>query len=110
MIILIDQKSISSLDFKQKLTKIFIHGFLHLLNYDHIRLKDFKRMLKEEEKIFNNLESKIKKLFKKNYINLLYIIFLGGVSSYSLPPYNYYIVNFITFTLFFIFIFNKKKS
>jgi probable rRNA maturation factor len=55
-------KSISSLDFKQKLTKIFIHGFLHLLNYDHIRLKDFKRMLKEEEKIFNNLKSKIKKI------------------------------------------------
>ena len=55
-------KSISSLDFKQKLIKIFIHGFLHLLNYDHIRLKDFKRMLKEEEKIFNNLESKIKKI------------------------------------------------
>ena len=55
-------KSISSLDFKQKLTKIFIHGFLHLLYYDHIRLKDFKRMLKEEEKIFNNLESKIKKI------------------------------------------------
>ena len=55
-------KSLSSLDFKQKLTKIFIHGFLHLLNYDHIRLKDFKRMLKEEEKIFNNLESKIKKI------------------------------------------------
>ena len=55
-------KSISRLDFKQKLTKIFIHGFLHLLNYDHIRLKDFKRMLKEEEKIFNNLESKIKKI------------------------------------------------
>ena len=27
-----------------------------------IRLKDFKRMLKEEEKIFNNLESKIKKI------------------------------------------------
>jgi hypothetical protein len=25
-------------------------------------LKDFKRMLKEEEKIFNNLESKIKKI------------------------------------------------
>jgi probable rRNA maturation factor len=55
-------KSISSLDFKQKLTKIFIHGFLHLLNYDHIRFKDFKRMLKEEEKIFNNLKSKIKKI------------------------------------------------
>jgi len=49
-------------------------------------------------------------LFKKNYINLLYIIFLGGTSSYSLPPYNYYIVNFITFSLFFTFIFNKKKK
>ena len=49
-------------------------------------------------------------MFKKNYINLLYIIFLGGISSYSLPPYNYYIVNFITFSLFFNFIFNKKKK
>jgi probable rRNA maturation factor len=40
----------------------YINRFLHLLNYDHIRLKDFKKMLKEEEKIFNNLESKIKKI------------------------------------------------
>ena len=31
------------------------------------------------------------------------------MSSYSLPPYNYFIINFITFSLFFIFIFNKKK-
>jgi len=35
---------------------------------------------------------------------------LGAVSSYSLPPYNYFIINFITFSLFFIFIFNKKKE
>tara|TARA_B110001452_G_scaffold214578_1_gene185525 strand:- start:386 stop:1930 length:1545 start_codon:yes stop_codon:yes gene_type:complete len=48
-------------------------------------------------------------LFKKNLLNSLYIIFLGGISSYSLPPYNYFIVNFITFSLFFIFIFDKKK-
>ena len=40
----------------------------------------------------------------------MYIIFLGAVSSYSLPPYNYFIINFITFSLFFIFIFNKKKE
>ena len=31
------------------------------------------------------------------------------MSSYSLPPYNHFIINFITFSLFFIFIFNKKK-
>ena len=48
-------------------------------------------------------------LFKKNFLNNLYIIFLGAISSYSLPPYNYFIINFITFSLFFIFIFNKKK-
>jgi apolipoprotein N-acyltransferase len=34
---------------------------------------------------------------------------LGAVSSYSLPPYNYFIINFITFSLFFIFIFKTKK-
>ena len=48
-------------------------------------------------------------LFKKNSYNYFYIIFLGAISSYSLPPYNYYIINFITFSLFFIFIYNKKK-
>ena len=53
---------------------------------------------------------KLLNLHKKNFINLLYIIFLGGVSSFSLPPYNYFIINFITFSLFFIFLFNKKES
>jgi len=48
-------------------------------------------------------------LFKRNFLNYPYIIFLGALSSYSLPPYNYFIINFITFSLFFIFIFNKKK-
>jgi len=49
-------------------------------------------------------------LYKKNFLNFIYIVFLGAVSSYSLPPYNYFIINFITFSLFFIFIFNKKKE
>ena len=49
-------------------------------------------------------------MFKKKFINCLYIIFLGALSSYSLPPYNYFIINFITFPLFFIFLFNKKKK
>jgi len=49
-------------------------------------------------------------LLKKKLLNSFYIIFLGAISSYSLPPYNYFIINFITFSLFFIFIFKKKKK
>ncbi len=48
-------------------------------------------------------------LFKKDFLDCVYIIFLGAISSYSLPPYHYFIINFITFSLFFIFIFNQKK-
>ena len=55
-------KTLNTLDFKNKLTKIFIHGFLHLLGHDHIKLKDFKDMLIEEEKIYKTIEKKIVKL------------------------------------------------
>ena len=51
---------------------------------------------------------KLTGLFKKNFQNLLYIFFLGAISAFSLPPYNYFIINFITFSLFFIFLFKKK--
>jgi len=51
----------------------------------------------------------LKNLFKKNYYNLIYLFLLGCACTFSLPPYNYFIINFITFSLFFIFIFNKKK-
>ena len=54
-------KTLSSLEFKNKVTKIFIHGFLHLLGYDHIKLKDFKEMLTEEKKIYKTIEKKIVK-------------------------------------------------
>ena len=54
-------KSLTKFEFKNKVIKIFIHGFLHLLNYDHIKLKDFKKMIKEEEKIYNLVSKKIEK-------------------------------------------------
>ena len=50
---------ITNLEFKEKLVKIFIHGFLHLLNHDHVKLKDYKKMIKEELKIFNFVNKKI---------------------------------------------------
>ena len=55
-------KVLSTLEFKNKVTRIFIHGFLHLLDYDHIKLKDFKEMLIEEEKIYKTIKTKIVKL------------------------------------------------
>ena len=55
-------KVLSALEFKNKVTRIFIHGFLHLLGYDHIKLKDFKEMLNEEEKIYKTIETKIAEL------------------------------------------------
>jgi len=55
-------KTLSTLEFKNKLAKIFIHGFLHLLGYNHIKLKDFKVMLIEEEKIYQTIKKKIIKI------------------------------------------------
>ena len=45
--------------FKNKIIKIFIHGFLHLLGFDHNKLKDYKKMLKEEQKIYKSVIKKI---------------------------------------------------
>tara|TARA_B100000767_G_scaffold245590_1_gene244601 strand:- start:1 stop:471 length:471 start_codon:yes stop_codon:yes gene_type:complete len=55
-------KNLSALEFRSKVSKIFIHGFLHLLGYDHINLKDFEEMLAEEKKIYKTIETKIAKL------------------------------------------------
>ena len=55
-------KALSILEFKNKVTKIFIHGFLHLLGHDHIKLKDFKVMLIEEEMIYQAIKKKIVKI------------------------------------------------
>ena len=45
--------------FKEKAIKIFIHGFLHLLGYDHKKNNDYKKMLREEELIYKSVISKI---------------------------------------------------
>ena len=52
-------KSQKSEVFRKKLIKIFIHGFLHLLGFDHTKFKDYKEMLKEEEIIYQSVISKI---------------------------------------------------
>jgi len=52
-------KSQSSKLFKEKLIRMFIHGFLHLIGFDHIKNKDYKKMLKEEKKIYQSVTSKL---------------------------------------------------
>ena len=52
-------KSQDLVSFKQKVIKIFIHGFLHLLGFNHIKNKDYSKMLKEENLLFNSIKSKI---------------------------------------------------
>ena len=53
-------KSQNIKDFKEKVVKTFIHGFLHLLGFDHIKDKDYKKMLSEEERIYKSVNLKIK--------------------------------------------------
>ena len=45
--------------FKEKVTKLFIHGFLHLLGFDHKKNKDYSKMLKEENLLFKSVQPKI---------------------------------------------------
>ena len=45
--------------FKDKVIKTFIHGFLHLLGFDHIKFKDYKKMFKEEQNIYKSVIKKI---------------------------------------------------
>ena len=45
--------------FKEKVTKIFIHGFLHLLGFDHKKSKDYSKMLREENFLLKSVKSKI---------------------------------------------------
>ncbi len=44
---------------------------------------------------------------KKLYIESIYLIFLGAITSLSLAPFNFFIINFFTFSLFFIFLTKK---
>jgi probable rRNA maturation factor len=52
-------KSQSLKTFREKLIKTFIHGFLHLLGFDHVKNKDYIKMLKEEDHIYQSVISKL---------------------------------------------------
>ena len=37
---------------------MWIHGYLHLIGYDHRKIKDFKKMNKKENLVLNYLHKK----------------------------------------------------
>ena len=49
------------------------------------------------------------KLKKEFFINGSFLFFLGSITSLSLPPFNYLVINFVTFSLIFIFLIKKSK-
>ena len=44
--------------FERELSYMLVHGFYHLMGYDHIEEEDKKKMRPKEEKILNDLEIK----------------------------------------------------
>ena len=48
---------------------------------------------------------------KKTFLLDSILIFsLGALTSLSLPPYNFFLINFLTFSIFFIFLFKKQNN
>ena len=47
---------------------------------------------------------------KRLYIESIFLIFFGVLTSLSLPPFNYLILNFLTFSIFFLFLIKKFKK
>ena len=46
---------------------------------------------------------------RKFYIELIFLILLGVLTSLSLPPFNYFIINFLTLSFFYIFLIKKLE-
>ena len=49
---IVNQRAKSS-NFFFELDKMWIHGYFHLIGYDHKKLKDFKKMKKKENLVLN---------------------------------------------------------
>ena len=44
-------------NFNHEFDKMWVHGYLHLLGYDHKKITEFEKMHKIEKKILNYIES-----------------------------------------------------
>ena len=55
------------------------------------------------------MKIKLKKLIQDKKFLCIFIFFLGALSSLSLPPYNYFYINFFTLSFFFTLLIKKKS-
>ena len=55
---IINKRSKAS-NFFLELDKMWIHGYFHLIGYDHKKIKDFKNMTKRENSVLNYFHKKI---------------------------------------------------
>ena len=56
--ILLTNKRSKLSNFYIEFDKMWIHGYFHLIGYDHKKLKDFKKMAKKEKIVLNFLHNK----------------------------------------------------
>ena len=47
--------------FNYELDRLWIHGYLHLIGYDHKKNKDYLKMVKRENQLINKLNYRVKK-------------------------------------------------
>tara|TARA_B100000963_G_scaffold15969_1_gene12241 strand:- start:173 stop:1777 length:1605 start_codon:yes stop_codon:yes gene_type:complete len=76
-----------------------------------LKKKILKRCLKKRILYLINLTFKLEQILNKKPIVIIILFLLGIISSFSLPPYNYFFINFITFPfLFYILVDNTNKN
>ena len=69
---------------------MWIHGLLHLLGYNHKKLKDYSKMNNKEKKILKNFKLKLINFTKKLFYIIHNSFFNRNNSSLSLPPYDFF--------------------
>tara|TARA_Y100000590_G_scaffold204358_1_gene231784 strand:+ start:264 stop:710 length:447 start_codon:yes stop_codon:yes gene_type:complete len=55
---IVNQRSKAS-NFFFELDKMWVHGYFHLIGYDHKKIKDFEKMTKKENLVLNYFHKKI---------------------------------------------------
>ena len=55
---IVNQRSKTS-NFFLELDRMWVHGYFHLVGYDHKKIKDFKMMTKKENSVLNYFHEKI---------------------------------------------------
>ena len=53
---IVNKRSMKS-NFNYEFDKMWVHGYLHLLGYDHKKIREFEKMYKLEKKILNYIGS-----------------------------------------------------